>query len=341
MDRPTAPPHATIDRSRFGTVRRAGRLPRAAAGVVAALLISASGAAADEIEAVATIKPIHSLLSAVLGDKGKARLLVDGAASPHSFALKPSDAKSLNNAALVVRVGDGLEPFMARVVRSLPKRVKVVTLEGLAGLTLHPVREGGNFDAHGHAHGKKGGHSHGHGHRHAKGGKDAHIWLDPRNGIRIAAHLAEVLAGIAPRHAEAFKANAAGLAAELKSLDSELEAELTAVSGKPFIVFHDAYQYFEKRYAIPAAGSVTVSADTPPSAKRLRALRTKIAALGPTCIFAEPQFEPKIVATLIEGGAARSGVLDPLGASLANGPALYPALLRNLSKSIRACLADR
>lgn len=310
--------------------------------VLAALgLVLASGSArASDLKVVATIKPIHSIVAAVMDGVAEPMLLIDGAASPHTFSLKPSDARALAAARVVLRVSDGIEPFMSKVVKSLPKTVQVVVLEKTPGLNLHKVRSGGTFEDHDHgASGKKGhGHRHGHSHSHSKAAVDGHIWLDPANVARIATHLADILSKAHPAGAERFKANAEAFAREMTTLTTELEAKTKPLADRPFIVFHDAYQYFERRFGMEATGSVTVSPDLAPSAKRLTALRAKIRKLKAACVFAEPQFEPRLVATITENTTAKRGVLDPLGASIPAGPNHYAALLRNMAADFAECL---
>jgi zinc transport system substrate-binding protein len=312
-------------------------------GVAAQLLAPRAGAA--DLEVVATIKPIHSLAAAVMAGVAEPRLLIDGAGSPHTFALKPSDAKALNTADVVLRVSDGLEPFMIKVLKSLPKTVRVVTLAEVPDLTLHAMRTGGTFEEH--AHEKGGSHT---GHKHSPGkanhkpddaheeGQDGHIWLDPANAKLIAAHIADVLATEVPEHADRLKANAAELSARLDALSAELKQGLEPLAGRGYVVFHDAYQYLEQRYGLSPVGSVTIGPDMAPSAKRLTELRRKISGLKATCVFAEPQFEPKLVGAIVEGTSARKGTLDPLGAAVPAGPELYFTIMRSLVANLRACL---
>jgi zinc transport system substrate-binding protein len=310
-----------------------------------ALAVVAAGHADDAVakapDVVVTIKPVHSIVASVMDGVGTPRLLIDGAASPHTFTLKPSDAKALNAAAVVFRVSEGLEPFTGRLARSLPKSVRLVTLEDTAGLTLWNLRSGGTFE--GHSHGAKDAHGHSHGHSHGedkgKSERDGHIWLDPDNATRLSVHIAEILAGIDPPNGDRYRGNAATFAARINDLMPELDRTLRPLAGQPYLVFHDAYQYLERRFGLAPVGSVTVSPDVPPSAKRLSALRKKIAGLRATCVFAEPQFEPRIIETIVEGSATRRGVLDPLGSGIPAGPGHYAATLRGLAAGLAECLA--
>lgn len=316
---------------------------RAACAFAASLVVlTATGqVAASELKVVATIKPVHSLVAAVMDGVGSPRLLIEGTASPHTFSLKPSDAKALNDAQVIFRVSEGLEPYSAKLARALPKSVRLVSLEQVAGLKLYNLRTGANFELHDHGEGRhKHGHGHGHDHGHGKAARDSHVWLDPGNARLMAAQIAETLVALAPAHAARLRANAAALGERLDALAPELEAKLKPLAGRPYIVFHDAYQYFERRFGLAPVGSVTVSPDVPPSAKRLTDLRRKVTGLKATCVFAEPQFEPRIIDTIVEGTSARRGVLDPLGAAIEPGAEHYFKLLRALASDLTACLAN-
>lgn len=320
-----------------------------------AFLISAIGlsvfpgaAYAEPLKVVVTIAPIHSLVAAVLQGPDTPQLLVKGAVSEHSYALKPSDARMLSTADVIIRASEHLETFLNKPIETLPRKAIAITLDEIAGLALLPPREGGAFEEHGHDSGSA---KHSHSHRHGTKGKtaaaeedhgdeyDAHFWLDPGNAALIADHVAEKLGAARPEQAAAYKANAGALKDKLNALDTELKGQLDGVKDGRFIVFHDAYQYFEARYGLKAAGSITVSPERQPGAARLKAIRAKISGAQSACVFSEPQFEPKLVARLVEGTKARTGVLDGLGASLPEGPDQYFTMMRNLASSLRNCLA--
>ncbi|MBP2229904.1 zinc transport system substrate-binding protein [Azospirillum agricola] len=321
---------------------------------VLALLAAASPVLAETPKVVVSIKPIHSLVASVMQGVGEPALLVRGGASPHTYTLKPSDAKALSAADLVVWVGPEMEGFLEKPLTSNAPKAKVLTLMTTPGMTLLDAREGGAWEAHDHGHDHThGGHGHGdkakdaarkdaHGHDHDDDHDhdevNTHIWLDPANARRIVAATAEALAAKDPANAEAYRTNAERTAQSIDALDAELKAALAPVAAKPFVVFHDAYQYFEARYDLSAVGSITVNPDRRPSAKRLSAIRAKIAGLDAACVFAEPQFEPALVRTVVEGTRAKTGVLDPEGADLPEGPALYASLMRNLAAGLRGCL---
>ncbi len=325
----------------------------------------ATGAAAARAEApsvVVSIKPIHSLVSAIMQGVGEPSLIVEGAASPHTYSLKPSNAAALQDADVIFWVGHGLEAFLEKPLESLGGKATVVELEDAPGLEKLPFREGGPFEAHthegeeGHDHAHEGhshdtdGHDHakeaeGHGHGeeaghegHEHGEFDMHLWLSPENARAIAAEAAKVLAEKDPANAETYNRNLASLNDKLAALDRELAETVAPIKDKPFIVFHDAYQYFEHHYGVLAAGSITVSPETLPGAERLTQIRDKVKTLGATCVFAEPQFEPKLVNVVIEGTPAKSGTLDPEAATLDPGPDLYFTLMKSIASSLRDCL---
>lgn len=309
---------------------------RIAAALLAGSSVTWTGVspAAADLNVVVTIKPLHALVSQVMTGAGTPELLVQGAASPHTYALKPSDASKLNRADVFFRMSDAMEPFTAKVAKSLPKRVQVITLQSSRGLTLYQRRSGATFDDN-HDHSGGGGHDHDHDHD----ATDGHAWLDPVNAKVLADRIAQVLSAKEPANAARFTANAVRLKIKLDELSTELARELAPVAGKPYVVFHDALQYFERRYKLRVVGSISISPDVPPSAKRISTLRKKIASLGAVCVFAEPQFDTRLVDNLIENTRARTGTIDPEGIKIDAGPDLYFALLRNLTRDLKSCLA--
>lgn len=303
--------------------------------------MSTSGGALAEVSVVVSSKPIHALVASVMAGVGTPDVLVSGAASPHSYAMKPSDAKKANTADVFFRVSESLEPFTGKLVSSLPKSVKIVSLAEAPGLTLLERRTGGAFQDHdhGHSHGKKAKAKHKHDHDHDHDEDDPHVWLDPNNAKAMVRHIADVLAEVAPDKATQIRANADAEIDRLDTLASDLEQQLKPLASKPFVVYHDAYQYLEKRYGLQAVGSLTVNPDVTPSGRRLRDLRRKITETKAECVFAEPQFEARITNLIADGTKARTGTLDPEGTTLTPGPELYHTLMRNLAEGLKGCLA--
>lgn len=312
----------------------------AAVCLATASLAAASPAAAADLNVAVTIKPVHALVAQVMEGVGTPALLVQGAASPHTYALKPSDARALHHADVFFRVSESVEPFTRKIVSALPASVRTVTLADAPGIEALDVRTSETFETHTEKDANP--HDHDHDHAvdddHAHGTRDGHVWLDPENARRMIAEIARVLAGASPAHAETFKANAARADAALVALQTEIAHDLEPVKDKPFVVFHDAFQYFEHRFGLAAVGSITISPDAQPSAKRLTEIRRKLAGLSAACVFGEPQFQAKLVATVTEGTSARAGTLDPEGALIDPGPAAYATLLRNLASGLRSCL---
>lgn len=294
--------------------------------------LAAVPALADDLHVVASIKPIHSLVAAVMQGVGEPTLIVKGAASPHTYAMKPSDAAALAQADVVFWTGHDMEKFMEKPLASLSgKAAAVALLETPAVTTLKP-REGGTFEPHEHEGEAHADHDH-------EEEADPHFWLDPENARAAVKVIAATLSAADPPHATAYSENAARADADLAALETKIAAELAPYKNKPFIVFHDAYQYFERRFGLNATGSVTVSPEVQPGAARIAEIEKKIRTLGAVCIFSEPQFEPKLMETIAAGTKTFRGELDPEGASLKEGPELYPQLLQALADNLKDCLS--
>lgn len=304
---------------------------------LAAALSWSTMALAEVPSVVATVKPLHALVAAVMGDLGTPSLIVKGAASPHSYSLKPSDAQALQSANLVFWTGHGLELFLEDSIDTLAPKATIVELSKSPGIELLPPRETGTFEHHDHGEAPGGeAHEHEHGEE-----QDLHFFLDPANAKVMVATIADSLVAADPEHADTYRANAAKETADLDALIAETEAKLAPIKDRPFVVFHDAYQYFEKRFGLNVAGSVTLSPEIAPGADRINEIRAKLKTLDAACVFAEPVFDPRIVTVLIEGTTAKQGVLDPEGANLDEGPGLYRQLIENLATNLTACLAPQ
>jgi zinc transport system substrate-binding protein len=312
-------------------------LSTASAVFVVLSLWASAGVAGDPPRVVVSIKPVHSLVAAVMEGVANPDLLLAGAGSPHAYALRPSDALALQEADAVFWIGENLEGFLARPLQALARGARLVTLHEAEGVRLLPGRESGGWQAHAHSQPDRAdAHEHGHQHENA----DMHIWLDPQNAQAMVRTIAKTLSQIDSRNKERYTANASLLDQRLTQLDIGLRERLAPVQGVPYIVFHDAYQYFEERYDLNAVGSLTVMPESQPGARRLYEIRARIIATGAQCVFSEPQFESALVETLVAGTRARTGVLDPLGATLAAGPDAYFELMHQLAKSLRSCLDE-
>lgn len=285
-----------------------------------------SGSAAERDAVVVSIAPIHSLVAGVMQGVAEPALLIKGAGSPHNYALKPSDAQTLARARLIVWVGRDLETFLDRPLGALAEKSRILTLSQIASLPMLPVRKGARWDD---------GDNHGHDHHQSR---DAHIWLDPSIAIRIVEEVVRALREADPARGDDYARNGTGLRTKIIALDEELRAILAPMKRKPYFVFHDAYQYFERRYGLAPSGAITLSPDRPPSARRLAAIRARLKDGNGVCVFREPQFAPIYVATIVGNTGARLGVLDPIGAELAPGPELWFEIMRGLGSALAGCL---
>ena len=330
-----------------------------------------SSANAD-IKVVASIKPIHSLASYLMDGVGKPDLIVDGYASPHGFAMKPSHAKMLQNADLIFWVGEDLENFLEKPLSSIASKAEKIELMETKGLQVLKFRERNIFDEHDHDdhghddHGKKeddhddhGHDDHGkkeddhdhddhgkkeddhddHGHDdhdgHAHGEFDPHIWLDPINAKAMLNEMAEHLIENDPKNEAKYKSNLAKALKEIDKLTIDVMTDLS--SSVSSIVFHDAYQYFEERFNVKVLGAFTVNTDVMPGAEQLAEIREIIEHDKVACVFSEPQFNPDIIKAVAKDMNIKTGVLDPLGATLDPGKDLYFKLIRNMSNSFKGC----
>ncbi|MBP2238375.1 zinc transport system substrate-binding protein [Sinorhizobium kostiense] len=328
----------------------------------ASTLLFSSPSLADAPNVVVSIKPIHSIVASIMQGVGEPSLIVEGGASPHTYSMKPSNAAALQSAKVVFWVGHGLEAFLDKPLDALGGGAKVVELGEAPGVAKLKLREGGAFEAHddgheGHEeeghHGEDASHEghddhaaekeaaeHDHEHHHGEGEFDMHMWLDPMNAKAMADEIKTTLAAVDPANATAYEANLEKFNERVEALDKGLAETIAPIKDKPFVVFHDAYQYFENRYHVRVAGSITVSPEVLPGAERLSQIHAKIEDLGATCVFAEPQFEPKLVNVVIEGTPAKSGTLDPEGGSLDAGPDLYFQLMEGIGASLKGCLSS-
>ncbi|MEL7167407.1 MAG: zinc ABC transporter substrate-binding protein [Pseudomonadota bacterium] len=375
------------------------------------------------------IAPVHSIVAAVMDGVGTPDLIVAPGASPHGYSMRPSEARALDQADVVVWIGAGLTPWLDGPIDALSDGATVLTLLETEGTETRPYREGATFEAgheghdhgdhddhghedvaakddhdhdhdhdhedvaakdddhdhdhdheevavkvddhdHDHEHGEekqavkddhdhdhdheevaaKDDHDHDHGHEevaakddhddhhdhdHA-GGADPHAWLDPHNAEHWAGVIAAQLAAIDPENADLYAANAAKFGEAVEAAEADVAASLASVQDKPFVVFHDAYQYFEGHFGVAAVGAISESDASSPSAARVAEVRDTVADLGAVCALTEPQFNPGIADAI---GAAKLGEIDPLGATLEPGPALYPTLLRAMGESLAECLS--
>jgi zinc transport system substrate-binding protein len=308
---------------------------RCLAVCLAALLAAAPAMAAPKV--IASVVPVHSIVAAVMGETGTPELLLPGQRSEHRSTFTARQLASLGKADVVFIVGRGLEAKLAQLSGSEAVNGKSFTaLAQAPGIRNLPIRGGGAWAAHDH-----GGEEEHAGEEHVEAvlAFDPHVWLDPENARAMARAAAAELSRADPANAAVYAANAAAFGIEVEQVAAEIAASLAPVRDKPFVVFHDAYQYFERYFGLNGVGAISDISAQAPSAERLKKIRDQIAATSAVCVFREPQYDDKAVTAVIEGSSARAGVLDPLGAGLELGPGAYPLLLRNLAAALKSCLA--
>ena len=282
---------------------------------------------AAELHVIASIKPVHSLVSGVMAGVGAPELLVGGMASEHGHALRPSQAESLEQADLVFWVGPQLETFLIRPLAGRTPGEEQTALSGSPGVGLLALRDVKLLaplppTAQGQA-------------------WDMHIWLDPDNADAMIREIAVRLQARDPEHATAYAKNAAAMEVRLAARKNMIRQRLAATPVPPYIVYHDAYQYFERRFGLHPAAIISLDPERQPGAGRVRALRDLVLDAKVACVFAEPQFEPQLIHTLTEGAQVRIATLDPLGSELTPGADLYFLLLDQIADAMTHCAAKQ
>ena len=354
-------------------------------------LILGSTAIADVPKVAVDIAPVHSLVSRVMEGVGSPKLIIPAGASPHEYSLRPSEAKSLQDADMVIWMGEDLAPWMENSIETLSKNAEVITLLEESSTKLLDFREGALFEEHDHGehddhddhddhdehdhdkdhddhedhddhddhdhdkdhddhedHDDHDDHDHDKDHDdhddhedhdgHAHGEHDPHAWLSTENAQTWLNLVAGKLSAADPENAGVYFANAAAAREEINDLVKEVNSILEPVRGRNFVVFHDAYQYFETSFDFPAAGAISLSDATDPSAARIAEIQDRVKDEGINCVLSEPQFNANLVETVTSGTDAKTGVIDPLGLGLEPGPKLYGNLIRNMGKALAGCL---
>ncbi|WP_171123818.1 MULTISPECIES: zinc ABC transporter substrate-binding protein [unclassified Ruegeria] len=320
-------------------------------------------ALADVPNVAVDIAPVHSLVARVMEGVGTPDLIISQGASPHEYNLRPSEAAALQNANLVFWMGEDLTPWMEGAVETLADGATVTTLLETDGTILLDFRENALFEAHDHDdhakhddhddhddHAETKGHDDEHAHDdhdheghddhdgHAHGDHDPHAWLSPENANTWLNVIAAQLSAADPDNAGTYFANAAAAREEMAALSAEIAETLEPVRGGSFVVFHDAYQYFENAFDFPASGAISIGDASDPSPARIAEIQARIKDEGVKCVLAEPQFNPGIVEVVMDGADANTAVIDPLGSDLEPGAALYSQVIRNMAQTLADCL---
>ena len=291
-----------------------------------------------EIKVVTTIKPLHSLIANVMEGVGEPSLIIEGSTSPHSFTLKPSHAKLLEEADIIFWVGEGIETFMERPLESIVKNAELVEFMEIESINKLKFREESIFEDHDDhdGHDEHDDEHDGHDdHGHAHGEFDAHIWLDPMNAKEMVLEIAHELSHLDPANEDKYNVNAKATNLALDEMIDDISQNIN--KDAKFVVFHDAYQYFEERFGVRAAGALTLNTDVLPGAKQIDEIQDVIKDRGINCIFSEPQFNPKIISTIAQDTNIKTGVFDPLGANIDSDKSLYFKLINNLSEELKDC----
>ncbi len=308
------------------------------AAVFGALLTASAAAAAPPPRVETSILPLQSLAAGVMRGVADPGVILPPGASPHGYALRPSDARRIAGADLVFWIGKIAEPFLSKPLSGLARKRRAIAMLALDGLKRLAVRKPGVW-------------------RPAPSATDddrsisslktksstsidPHLWLDPANAQAIVRAMAAALARVDPGRAAVYARNAAALDARLAALDRALATRLAPLAGRPYALYHDAFQYFEARYRLAPLGALVAAPDQRPGARRIADLRAAILRSRAGCLFVEPQVSSALPAPAIAGTGARIAVLDPLGYGLAPGPDAYETLMRNIAEALRRCLLD-
>ncbi|WP_043312131.1 zinc ABC transporter substrate-binding protein [Pseudomonas sp. ML96] len=293
-----------------------------------ALFLSSLAVQAAEVRVLTSIKPLQLIAAAVQDGLGQPEVLLPPGASPHHFALRPSDVRRVQSADLLYWIGPDMETFLPRVLTGRDK--PNVAVQALPGLTLRHFGEGAGHE-HEHADEPD---ADEHDHDHRPGSLDAHLWLLPANAQVIAAKMAADLAGADPANAARYQANLAAFEQRLSGLDGELKARLAPLASKPFFVFHQAFDYFEAAYGLQHAGVFSAASEVQPGARQVAAMRERLKAAGAACVFSEPPLRPRLAETLSSGLPVKLAELDALGAKAPS----YEQLLEDLAGGLAGCL---
>ncbi len=319
------------------------------AGVLPATLLLSAGFperadSSAELNVVVSLKPVHSLVAGVIGDLGTPKLLITGSGDPHTFRMRPSEARMLSEADVVVWVGETMETFLIRPIANLGSGTTVVTLSHAEGMDLLPFREAGIWE-------DEGEHEHDHAHEdqhedepahgdeaHDHGEFDTHIWIDPELAGVIVDVVADAFVRLDPQNADYYMQNAQEIQGRILAKAIDVQDRLRPVHEKAFIVFHDGYRYFEDAYGLNGVGAVVIDPGRPPGARRLLEMREAMHDRNVECAFAEAQYDPGLIETVIRGADIRTGSLDALGIDIEPGPDAWFELMDDLAKSFTDCL---
>jgi zinc transport system substrate-binding protein len=298
--------------------------------VFTANLLSITAVQAD-VRVVTSIKPLQLIAAAVQDGAGTPEVLLPPGASPHHYALRPSDVRRVQQADLLYWIGPDMEGFLPRVLKN--RTLPVVAVQSLPGLHLrHFAADSASHQEH---------HDEGHDepdHDHRPGSLDAHLWLSSANARVIAAKMATDLSAADPANASRYASNAKAFSARLDALDARIKGRVAGIAGKPYFVFHEAFDYFEDAYGLKHAGVFSVASEVQPGAQHVAAMRARLTEVGKTCVFSEPPLRPRLAETLTTGLPVKLAELDALGADIDGTATGYEQLLNALGDNLAGCL---
>lgn len=285
------------------------------------------GQAHAEVRVLTSIKPLQLIAAAVQDGVAIPEVLLPPGASPHNYALRPSDVRKVQSVDLLYWIGPDMEGFLPRVLngRSLPS----VAVQDLPGMKLRRFAE----DSHSHAE-----EADEHDHDHRPGSLDAHLWLSPVNARVIATKMAADLSAADPANAARYESNLKAFDDRLDALDLRLKKRLAGIEGKPYFVFHEAFDYFEDAYGLKHTGVFSVAAEVQPGAQHVAAMRARLQEVGKTCVFSEPPLRPRLAETLVAGLPVKLAELDALGGYTPATAQGYEQVLEKLGDDLAGCL---
>ncbi|MBF0436469.1 MAG: zinc ABC transporter substrate-binding protein [Magnetococcales bacterium] len=301
-------------------------------GMILVWLLNSWAWAGQAPRVLVSIKPIHALVAAVMKGVGDPKVMLQGSASPHTYALRPSEASSLRHADVVFWVGEDLESFLVKPMLQLAGKASLIALSQAPGVQLLPNRQLGSVTEPSEHHEDAAADAHHH------GTQDMHVWLSPANAVAMVEEIRRVLSELDPKHMDKYLENAQKITKKIQSFDDSAKKRLATVGNRPFVVFHDAYHYFEKHFSLNNAGSISFSPERPVSVKRLHEIQETIKTTHAVCLFAEPQFQSALVETIVRDTGIKKGVLDPLGVDTPKGEEGWFVLMNRLVDALVGCL---
>ena len=291
-----------------------------------------------DVRVLTSIKPLQQIAAAIQDGVGNPEVLLPPGASPHHYALRPSDVRRVADADLLYWVGRDMENFLPRVIGSRDKpTVAVMTLKGIR-LRHFGEDSQSHADHDDHDAPTASDSADDHDHDHRPGSVDAHLWLSTANARVIAAKMASDLMRADPANIPRYQANKKAFGERLDALDARIKTRVAGIADKPYFVFHEAFDYFEEAYGLKHAGVFSVASEVQPGAQHVAAMRERLQAVGKTCVFSEPPMRPRLAETLTAGLPVRLAELDPLGGTDPVDARGYERLLEKLGTDLAGCL---